>query len=272
MKILALKICANTHKGYRNGVPLLIDILDELQAKASFFFAMGPEDGGSVVSKLFGEEKEIVSDAPGILRDAHRREFDCGIYAWNPQEWRTKLEKLKDTTLEAETRRAVEHFTRRTGTKPTGFAAPGFRATYMSLRIQDDLHFAYCSDTFGFYPYRPKMSWKTFRTPQIPSTLPPLEVVLHKNSAQNAREKLQALAAALPDGLSVLPLNAAAANIPEILAPFRAFLTGCRDAGVKLLDLRTVTRGLKDIALPACEVVDVKAFGMSNEVAVQVPE
>lgn len=272
MKILALKIYTDSIQGYREGVPKLLDMLSELGLDASFFFGMGTEDDGSVVSRLFREEKEIVASAPGIIRDAHRRRHDCGIYGWNPREWQNRLEKMKDTTLEADIKRSVEYFTRRTGSRPAGFAAPGCRATYISLRIQDDMRFQYCSDTFGLYPFLPKISWKTFITPQVPATHPPLEVMLQKVPESFVRTMMENLFDTLPDGLSVLPMNAAVAIVPEIFPPLCAFAARCRDAGTRFITLHRVVRSLDAQKLPQCEITAAHAFNMPRDVAVQTLE
>jgi peptidoglycan/xylan/chitin deacetylase (PgdA/CDA1 family) len=269
MKVLSLKIYADSLSGYRDGVPRLLDIFDELGIAASLFFGMGNEGVRSPFSKLLGEGKEIVASAPGILRDASKRGQDCGVYGWNPIEWQSRLDKMKDTTLESDIKRAIEYFARRTGCRPSGFAAPGFRVNYMSLRIQDDLHFKYCSDTFGFYPFMPQLSWKVFCTPQIPSTLPPVEVILKKMSEAAARDKFSELSGSLPDGLNVLPLNAAVANNKDLRAPLYEFLLRLHDTGVVFMSLNSVVQSLDPETLEPCEIVFTKAFGMQNEVATQ---
>jgi peptidoglycan/xylan/chitin deacetylase (PgdA/CDA1 family) len=272
MRILALKIYADTMFGYRDGVPRLLDICDELGIEASFFFGMGSEDGGSPISKILGEGREIVASAPGILRDAHRRGQDCGVYGWNPMEWRKRLDRIKDTTLESDIKRAIEYFSRRTGARPDGFAAPGCRVNYMSLRIQDDMRFKYCSDTFGFYPYLPQLSWKVFSTLQVPATLPPVEINLRRKNESSARELLAELSASLPRGLSVLPMNAAVVNEQELYSPIYEFLLRLRENGVKFMNLRNVAASVDPDTLSECEVVYARAFGMPNEVAIQSAE
>ena len=269
MKIISLKIYADTLNGYREGVPILLDICGELGIEASFFFGMGTENTGSALSKFLGEAREIVASAPGILRDASKRGQDCGIYGWNPLEWQSRLEKMKDTTLEADMKKAIEYFSRRTGCRPNGFAAPGCRVNYMSLRIQDDLRLRYCSDTFGFYPFLPQLSWKVFATPQIPSTLPPIEVILKKTSESEARAGFAELADSIMEGLNVLPLNAAIANDNVICAPFYEFLLRMRDTGVKFMSLNSVAQSINAELLEPCEIIFTKAFGLPNEVATQ---
>ncbi|MDR1020948.1 MAG: polysaccharide deacetylase family protein [Synergistaceae bacterium] len=269
MKIIALKIYTDTLKAYRDGVPRLLDALNGLAIEGSFFFGMGSEGTGSAISRIFGQGKEIVASAPGILRDAARRGQDCGVYGWNPQEWCQRLQKLKDTTIEADIKRAIEYFARRTGARPDGFAAPGFRVSYFSLRVVDDVHFKYCSDTFGLYPFFPRMSWKTFDTLQIPSNLPPLEAVLAKARESEARRLLEGLWDSIGEGLSVVPLNAVIATFPHIYGPFCEFLLRSVQEGAKFISLNTVAERLDQSALPSCEVVSSRAFGMAGEVSVQ---
>lgn len=270
MKILALKIYANTQKSYRDGVPRLLDILDEADASGSFFFGMGSESSGSAFRKLFTEAPLIVDSSPGILRDASKRGQDCGIYGWNPFEWETRLDKLQDTTLEAAIRRAVEMFTRKTGVRPDGFAAPGWQVNYMSLRVQDAMHFKYCSDTFGFFPYLPRLSWKTFSTLQIPDTMPPVESILRGANAAQMQERFQELEAVLPFGLTVLPMNAGIGGTPELRESLRNFLLRCRDEGVRFSNLGNVSKILRTDTLPVCEIVSQEALGFQKPVSVQV--
>lgn len=269
MRIAALKIYVDSALGYREGVPRLLDLLDGLGSRGSFFFGMGTEDDGSMMSRLFREEREIVSGAPGIIRDAYRRGHDCGICGWKPREWVRSLEKLQDTTIESGIRRACEYFFQRTGSRPRGFAAPGHRVSYISLRIEDDIGFDYCSDSFGRYPYMPKINWKTFETPQIPSTLPPIEEVIGKARDVEARRLLGTLRGAFPDGLSVLPLNASLAADPGTADSLCEMLTKCVDEGVRIITLERVISSIDASTIPTCDLVMTRGFGSSRDIAMQ---
>lgn len=272
MKIAALKIYCDSIRGYRDGIPRLLDVLDCLGVPASIFFGMGTEDDGGMVSRIFREEREIVGSAPGIIRDAFRRGFDCGIYGWNPREWESRLDKIRDTTLEADLKRAADLFFRRTGSRPTSSAAPGCRVSYISMRIQDDLQLLYASDTFGQYPFFPRMSWKTFETPQIPSTIPPLEIVMRKVAPSAMHRSLTSLRESLPDGLSVIPMNASLGLTNEFCAALSGFIERSLFEGTRFLSLAQVIMNLGSIELPSCEVRSADAYGTPHEVAIQVPD
>lgn len=272
MKIAALKVYVDSMIGYREGVPRILDALDECGVHGSFFFGMGTENDGSLMRRFFKDDKEIVASAPGIIRDAFRRGHDCGICGWNPREWQSKLDRLKDTTLEADIKRAINAFYRRTGARPRGFAAPGARANYISLRIQDDVRFMYCSDTFGYYPFLPKISWKTFSTPQVPSTHPPLEVALRNAPEQVVRERLGDLIDSLPDGLAVIPLNASVATERTLADPLRDFISTAVAFDVRFLTLARVIESIDVKRLPKCEIKTCPAFGVTKGVTVQVTD
>ncbi|GHV29984.1 polysaccharide deacetylase [Synergistales bacterium] len=250
MKIVALRILADTLRSYRDGVPRLLDALDEISAKGSFFFGMGSERSGSAMSKLFGAEKEIVPSAPGILKDAFKRGHDCGVCGMNPREWRARLDKLPDTSVLANIKNAHSNFRKRVGSPPNGFASPGFRVNYISLRTLDDAGFKYCSDTFGFCPFIPKMSKKIFAIPQIPSTLPTLEDLLRRLQPQEAMNLLSNM----DDGLNVLPVDAELAASQDALGFIRAFMERAAGDGVKFLDMLTVAKNIDIKALPICEI------------------
>jgi peptidoglycan/xylan/chitin deacetylase (PgdA/CDA1 family) len=47
---IGLRVCVNTLRGARQGVPNLLRLFDEYKVRASFFFALGPDRSG----RLFG--------------------------------------------------------------------------------------------------------------------------------------------------------------------------------------------------------------------------
>ena len=269
MKILALKIDVDSHRGYREGVPSLLELFDRRNIIASFFFSMGPDKLPGFWSRLRGETcPTIISSAPGIIRDADRRGHDCGIHAWNPQEWKRDLDRLPVTTLEAILRKAVKNYIERTGHAPHGSAAPGWCVSDMSLRIQDELNVEYGSDTLGFYPFIPKMGRKIFSTPQIPTTLPQLEQVRKQHPALKIEQLASTMIESLQDGLNVLSLRAENEGIAQ-LELMEKILECCKSNEVRVLDLLSVSKTLQKKTLPVSEIDFHSTGHFHHEIAVQ---
>jgi hypothetical protein len=99
-----------------------------------------------------------------------------------------------------------------------------------------------------------------------------VEVVLKKTTEALAHKLLTELRGSLPDGLSVLPMNAAVVNVRELYAPLYEFFMRLRGDGVKLMSLNSVAQNIDTESLARCDVVFLKTFGMSNEVAAQSVE
>jgi len=297
VKILGLKVDVDTLRGYREGVPNLLGLLEELSVKASFFFSMGPDNSGKALVRVFRPgflEKMrrtsavstygwrtllygtllpaplIVESAPGILRDAARKGHDCGVHAWDHVKWQDRLPKLPVTTLEADFRRAFDLFSQRTGKAARACAAPGWQVTEESLRVQEELKLDYCSDTRGAFPFLPRWGNKVFRTPQIPSTLPTMDEVLGRGGLEGSR-LAEHLLGLLREGLNVFTLHGEMEGMGQ-LGVFREFLTRARDQGVRCVPLSTVAQALDPETLPVCPVRMCPIEGRAGRVATQIIE
>ena len=297
VKILALKVDVDTLRGYREGVPNLLGLLEELSVKASFFFSLGPDNSGKALVRVlrpgFLEKMRrtkavstygwrtllygtllpapmIVESAPGILRDAARKGHDCGVHAWDHVKWQDRLEKLPVTTLEADFRRAFDLFFQRTGKAARSCAAPGWQVSEESLRVQDELGLDYCSDARGAYPFLPRWGMRTFRTPQIPSTLPTMDEILGRNGLEGSA-LAEHLLGLLREGLNVFTLHGEMEGMGQI-GVFREFLLRARDQGVRFLPLSTVARTLDPKTLPVCPLGMRPIEGRAGRVATQVLE
>ncbi|MCL4504063.1 MAG: polysaccharide deacetylase family protein, partial [Deltaproteobacteria bacterium] len=67
---LGIKIDVDTLEGYRQGVPALLQVLAEHQVQASFFLALGPDNSGKAVFRVFRQQgflqKMLRTRAPAI--------------------------------------------------------------------------------------------------------------------------------------------------------------------------------------------------------------
>src|SRR4030042_7073231 len=53
---LAIKVDVDTLEGFRQGVPALLDILADQGVRASFFLALGPDNSGRALLRVFRQE------------------------------------------------------------------------------------------------------------------------------------------------------------------------------------------------------------------------
>jgi len=116
--ILVLKTDVDTLKGYREGVPRLLEIFRTRKIKASFFFSFGPDNSGRAIRRIFrkGFLKKmlrtkapstygfrtllygtllpaplIVQPEPGNFIRAVEEGHDCGIHCWDHVKWQDRL-------------------------------------------------------------------------------------------------------------------------------------------------------------------------------------
>ncbi len=203
--ILVLKTDVEPLKGYREGVPRLLEIFRARKIKVSFFFSFGPDNSGRAIRRIFrkGFLKKmlrtkapstygfrtllygtllpaplIVQPEPGVFIRAVEEGHDCGIHCWDHVKWQDRLPRLTPEQIREDFRKSMELFELYASQKAKSCAAPGWQVTPESLAVQDELGFDYCSDIRGSgYAFRPRMGGRTFKTLQIPTTLPTLDEV-----------------------------------------------------------------------------------------------
>jgi len=53
LKKLAIKVDIDTLRGYREGVPQMLDLFDKHEIRASIFFSFGPDNSGKAIRRIF---------------------------------------------------------------------------------------------------------------------------------------------------------------------------------------------------------------------------
>ena len=290
---LAIKIDIDTLKGYREGLPRLLDILKAHGVRASVFFSMGPDESGKALRRIFRKgfltkmlrtrapstyglktlfygtllpAPMIVPSDPSLLCRALDEGHECGIHAWNHVLWQDRLPRMTQDVIRHELGMAMELFQMVSGVRPSCCAAPGWQVTPDSLAVQDELGFAYCSDTRGSAPFLPRMEGQTFRTPQVPSTLPTLDEVLGRDgvSAANAADHYLDL---LEPGLNVLTIHTEMEG-GAMSGVFNAFLNACSEGALTFMTLGEALAA--SLPLPEADVEMCPIPGRAGTVATQV--
>lgn len=206
---LAIRVEVATERGTRQGVVPLARLFREHDVPALFCFALGPDRLGRsvMIDRLRRRWRRGVAPAgwwdfgpgawrngvlrPGpplgrchgaLMRQVRDAGFDVGLGAYDYDRWRRRVHRLEIELIRADFNRAVAEFQRVFGTRPRVAAAPDWQCNAATLRVNDEARLLFASDTRGLGPFVPVAEGRGFRTPQFPTTLPPLDEVLGRRS------------------------------------------------------------------------------------------
>lgn len=295
--VLVLKTDVDTLKGYREGVPRLLEIFRARKINVSFFFSFGPDNSGKAIRRIFrkGFLKKmlrtkapstygfrtllygtllpaplIVQTDPGVFIRAVKEGHDCGIHCWDHVKWQDHLPSITEDEIRKDFRKAMELFELYASRKAKSCAAPGWQVTSSSLAVQDELGFDYCSDIRGWgYPFRPRKEGRIFKTLQIPTTLPTLDELLGRENlpVDKINDHYMEL---LQPGLNVHTIHAEMEGRRQS-GLFEDLLDRCQTRGVifKTLDTIAFELSAKNFLVHTCDVVEEELPGRSGTLAVQ---
>lgn len=200
---LGLKIDVDTLAGLREGVPALARILGDIGIRASFFVALGPDNSGRAVFRVFRQRgfvgKMLRTRAPavyglktmlygtllpapiigeaaaGILPRLAQAGHEVGLHGYDHVRWHDRLLQMTAGDVKKEVQRAQEGFVGIMGHPARSFAAPGWQASPVSREVLAECGFRYASDTRGQAPYWPRFGSRVNALLEIPTTLPTLD-------------------------------------------------------------------------------------------------
>lgn len=286
---LAIKIDIDTLRGYTEGLPRLLDLLKEYHIRASIFFSMGPDNSGKAIRRIFRKgfitkmfktkattaygirtmlygtllPAPMIAEAnPDLIRRAKYEGHDCGIHSWDHVYWQDNLPKLSREDIRSEFHKALELYEKISGERAKSCAAPGWQVTLDSLRIQDELDFEYCSDVRGYSPFIPEINGQSFRTPQVPSTLPTMDEALVYVPECQINDYYMKL---LHEGLNVHTIHTEMEG-GMMYETFREFLRQCCDNDIEFLTLR---EALRSTELIHSRIEQGELKGRAGKLAVQ---
>ena len=266
MKKIALKIDADTCIGTLHGVPVLMNLLQNHGAQATFFFSLGPDRSGrqsrdTSLKRFYGLKTRLhgcLLPSPmigrhcrSVIQATQAAGFETGIHAWNRVAWEDRILTADNTWSRGEIDRAAKSFRELLDTQPVAFAAAGWRSNRHALRQTQRLGFSYASDCRGSAPFIPVIDGEIIICPQIPTSLPTLDETLSLEaglSAEQAAERILQLSCTLP-GDHVFTLRAELEGM-KFAAAFAYLLAGWKSAGFSLIALREIRATLDLPTLP----------------------
>jgi peptidoglycan/xylan/chitin deacetylase (PgdA/CDA1 family) len=294
---VALKIDVDTHQGLGEGVPRLQRVLAAQGVTASFFIAMGPDNSGRAVMRMFRNPgflakmrrtravsmygvrtilsgtllpaRQIARAFPQTIRDLVRDGFEIGVHGYDHVRWQDHLDDLGDVGVRSQIDQAFSLFEDIAGARAASFAAPGWRINRAALSALDAKQLNYCSDTRGLAPYRCKVGDQLLVTPEIPTTWPTLDEILGTPALAAAgsigRFYLDRLR---EDALNVHTIHAETEGMGQLEA-FDSLIRALKSRGARFVKLRDVAGRLAGKDLPVCEVIRRTVSGRAGWISAQ---
>ncbi len=293
---LGLRIDVDTHEGMRDGVPRLLNLLDAVRARASFFLAMGPDRSGiailnafrpgflrkmhrnhalriyglrTVLSGTLLPSRPVASAFPKIVAEILDRGHELGVHGWDHRLWQDRLLRMTTIRVAEQLDRAFAAHRKLTGRAAVAAAAPAWLTRDDALIHQEKAGLRYASDCRGREPFLPIVGKTVLATAQLPATTPTLDEAL-SSPGQGSRaffREIEKLAATRP--WQVFTLHAEFEGGPY-LPEFLEFLENLASNGVPAVPLgELLAQRLEKGALPTHRLVTQSLSGRHGVVSWQ---
>ena len=299
MALIALKVDVDTYRGTREGAVRLADLLERLDARATFLFSLGPDHTGRAIKRVFrrgflGKVKRtsvvehygvktllygVLLPGPRIgrrcrtfMQDTARRGFEVGVHTWDHIRWQDGVARASEPWTRRELALACEEFTEVFGRAPEVHGAAGWQMNRYVPALEQELGFRYASDTRGTGPFLPLVDGGSAAVPQLPTTLPTLDELIGREDlgGQDPVDHLLALTDRAGGLDQVFTLHAELEG-GAYLGAFERLLRAWRARGALLTDLAAYAARLDFGALPRRSIATGSVPGRSGTLALQAP-
>lgn len=295
---LGLKIDVDTLDGFCKGVPALLRVLAEQAVQASFFLALGPDNSGKAIFRVFRQrgflQKMLRTRAPAIyglktmcygtllpapLISAAAPEIpariaaaghEVGLHGYDHVRWHDQLFRLPAAAVSREIAAAQEAFATLLKRRAYAFAAPGWQCSPASREVLATHNFLYASNTRGSTPYFPRFGPAVSPLLEIPTTLPTLDELLGLDGCRPRDFSNLVLSRLNPARPQVLTIHAELEGGPY-LDDFARLLRCCRQQGVAFFRLEDWARELlqEPGKIPTAKVSSGRLPGRAGTVSCQ---
>jgi len=272
MKV-GLRIDVDTFRGTKIGVPRLCRLLREHAVRASFFFAVGPDNMGRHLWRLIRPKfflKMVRTRAaslygwdilirgtfwPGpvigrklasVIRSASDAGHEIGLHAWDHHQWQTAIDRMTGEAIHRSIHKGMALLREVIGRNPVSSAAPAWKCNELVLLEKTKFPFTYNSDCRGSEIFYPVVRGKAMPQPQVPVTLPTYDEAIGSRGVSEQTYNDYLISLLRSDGLNVLTIHAEAEGI-ICLEMFDRFLRMVRSMGGSLAPLGELLTDARDI-------------------------
>ncbi len=266
-------------------------------SRSTFLFSLGPDNTGRAIKRIFRpgflgkvSRTSVVSTYgirtllngvllpgphvgrrnEGVMRLARDKGHEAGIHCYDHIRWQDGLAKMGRDEVYEEFGKARKEFERIFGSAAKTAGSAGWQANGFSLAAYDDAGLLYGSDSRGTYPFFPRVDGVTFKTLQVPTTLPTLDELLGRPEYPEEGLPEYYVSRLEPNALNVLTIHAEIEGMKK-LSLFRAFLQllGPRQVRTARLDEWAVDLLKQPETIPVCDLLPGVVDGRSGTLAVQ---
>ena len=295
---LAIKIDVDTDRGTREGLAPLAKALDRHKIRGTFLFSLGPDNTGRAIRRVFRPGFFAKVSRTSVVKiyglrtlmngvllpgpDIGRRNADAmraianagheaGIHCWDHVRWQDGLAGMSVEAVRTDFSKARAAFERIFGHPARTAGAAGWQADAKSLAVYDEAGLDYASDARGTAPFIPRAGGHTFRTLQMPTTLPTLDELVGRPEFPEDRLIDAYLDRLVPGVLNSFTGHAELEGM-HYADWFGRFLDAAAARGVRFVNLADEAKALAGQALPVAELVQGEIDGRSGTMAVQGPK
>jgi len=204
------------------------------------------------------------------LLETRDKGHEVGIHCYDHIRWQDGLAKMTQEQVFAEFAKALREFQGVFNEPAKTAGAAGWQANANSLAAYDDAELLYGSDSRGSIPFIPRANGKTFKTMQIPTTLPTLDELVGRPEFPINKLSDHYFSLLRTDRVNIFTTHSEIEGM-QMLEWFTEFVTEAKNRGVVFKCMDEIANDLLKVPekIPVCDMEPGTVEGRSGTLATQ---